>query len=670
MKKTLLILIIFGNIGLIKAQNYHTIDSLKQVLQNQPSLNGTESDTLRLKTSFNIGIKFLNYMPDSARYWFSIYVDTTFSKSKIKETPRRYRINANSLRFLGITYYYLGDYRKAIYSWEKSLKTFLELNSKKNISMCYNNLGVVFDSQGDYLKAIDYYEKSLQIEEELKSKEGIASCLMNLGIVFMNQGGYKKAIEYLEKSLSIKEELNDKSGIARCLINLGSVYNLIKDFTKAVNYYEKAIKIFEDINEKLEISEGLLGLGIIYKEQGKYPYEKDLTVKEVKTPIETDLDDSKLYPKITIPGINKDTSTKSKEKWNVILKQSDLQGILNDVNKDTTLQIERLAAYYFHQLINKYRVSKGTLALYWDERLWLAARNHNVYMKTSHYFITHIQSEKTPYYTGETPWNRVEWVSGIKYFGSGENILAGRFHNNLIESIAMEMAEISFDGWKNSPGHNKNMLSKTYGCQGTAFIYGYDGCGAWFAATTDFGGDKENTKEFDFLEESEIVKKYKNTFVIVDYKIISLNHVEKYKDSIYNIVKSFMPSDTLANDETLKLIASKHILYLETNNTSNTTQSRKKNNFYASTTKKRFLKATKYRTLFYLAKHILIEKCYVIPVTAKEFYDNTMLTKIDKKIKGVFPKKTGILKWGAAVSFKEKNNQYYCIIDIVWIVKK
>ncbi len=98
----------------------------------------------------------------------------------------------------------------------------------------------------------------------------------------------------------------------------------------------------------------------------------------------------------------------------------------------------------FLTLINQYRVDNGLSALTISKTLSAAAEDHSIDMGKNNYF-SHTLADGTT------------WSQNIANHGypsntsRAENIAAGR-----------ESAAGVFDQWKNSPGHNANMLSSTY----------------------------------------------------------------------------------------------------------------------------------------------------------------------------------------------------------------
>jgi len=158
-----------------------------------------------------------------------------------------------------------------------------------------------------------------------------------------------------------------------------------------------------------------------------------------------------------------------------ISTNKDITSLINKSEKDSIAQIERLAALEFHKLINNYRKSKGLSDISWDETLWIATKNHNEWMSEAN-TLSHHQTKRNKYYTGQNPGDRFDYAAGgnSPNSWSGENALYNySAHGESIKEIAKNIVSRSFIQWKNSPGHNQNMLGKSHVTHGTAFkIYG------------------------------------------------------------------------------------------------------------------------------------------------------------------------------------------------------
>ena len=69
------------------------------------------------------------------------------------------------------------------------------VNNKKWMSTALQTQGVSFYFRGDYAKAIDYYTRSLKICEEVEHKRGIALILNSIGEIYFEQRDYMNALE-------------------------------------------------------------------------------------------------------------------------------------------------------------------------------------------------------------------------------------------------------------------------------------------------------------------------------------------------------------------------------------------------------------------------------------------------------------------------------------------
>ncbi len=123
-------------------------------------------------------------------------------------------------------------------------------------------------------------------------------------------------------------------------------------------------------------------------------------------------------------------------------------GALSDRDYSTT----RLNASMARDLINQYRADNGLKPLKLDAELTLAAKAHardlSKWDRISHYGSD-----------GSNPWDRVK-RTGYKAKLAAENVGTGQVN---FEEVLR--------GWKNSPGHNKNLLLGDAEHMGLALVY-------------------------------------------------------------------------------------------------------------------------------------------------------------------------------------------------------
>jgi uncharacterized protein YkwD len=133
---------------------------------------------------------------------------------------------------------------------------------------------------------------------------------------------------------------------------------------------------------------------------------------------------------------------------------------------DAALDAEEQA---FLTLINNYRQQNGLSTLSSTPTMENAAVWMSGDMGANHYF-SHTDS------LGRDPWTRLCDFGYCYNTWKGENIAAG-----------YTTAAAVFDGWRNSPGHNANMLGANFNVIGIGRVYTAGSPYGWYW-TTDFGG--------------------------------------------------------------------------------------------------------------------------------------------------------------------------------------
>ena len=133
-------------------------------------------------------------------------------------------------------------------------------------------------------------------------------------------------------------------------------------------------------------------------------------------------------------------------------------------------------ALRIHELINVQRTAQGLAALATDPVLAGIAENHSEDMAAQNYFSHESLSGQTPTDRGTMAGYTCRKDYGSYYtIGIAENI----FQNNLYTSVTStngvlsydwtspeDIAQSTVDGWMNSPGHKKNILTPTYDREG------------------------------------------------------------------------------------------------------------------------------------------------------------------------------------------------------------
>lgn len=353
-----------------------------------------------------------------------------------------------------------------------------------------------------------------------------------------------------------------------------------------------------------------------------------------------------------------------------IYREGSLYALRKNIGTDTLLMLERMASYHFHQLVNQYRVSKRKKTIYWDDKLWLAARNHNVFMVQNLKHLSHSESKSKPYATGRYPEDRMEYVTyGSREFrfGGFENcavsggmvpgsmdltVFRGETIDDLID-MAIDAAEVFFDIWKHSPGHNANMLEEDHLAHGTSIIFGEVSEYATSVFTqkqkyyapddlnVDFLGEQSDSFIQLFEENGQKHEDYSKGMNRIEFKLfISLTHQFKQREiepdkGLYKLLK-----------------------YIEEHHED------------SHSIEKKYKKATKYAGIFKLMKYKINSLNHSELFNFEEFYSLAGMESIEQFIQNNLSHINHADGWAGKVKIIETGDQFELKIEVFTLTEK
>jgi CHAT domain-containing protein/uncharacterized protein HemY len=207
----------------------------------------------------------------------------------------------NTLNIIGNTYNSLGQYAKAINSFEQALIIKRRLNDPEGQALAFNGLGESHYRLGKYQQAIDFFQKSLAIkmtkdeyigrDRVIKATNGLGNSYYKLGQyqkavdIFQKAfesasffkansfnsagralskiGQYQQAIDYYQKALALARREGNRTDGAISLNELGNVYDKLGDFPKAIDFYQQSLAITKQISDREGEGTALSNLAVI-----------------------------------------------------------------------------------------------------------------------------------------------------------------------------------------------------------------------------------------------------------------------------------------------------------------------------------------------------------------------------------------------------------------------
>jgi tetratricopeptide (TPR) repeat protein len=174
------------------------------------------------------------------------------------------KLKSQTLGNLGITYWYMGDYKKALTAYYEGLEIAEKTGNKIGVSSAYVNIGLVYHDQRDNVNALKYFEKALKLSEELNDIEGLAFNYSNLGLIYLEEKKHDQAIEFFLQSLKHAKSIDNTSSIISVILNLGSAYSAKGENIKALGYLEKGLVLAKEMNSDYQLSLSYGNLGVVY----------------------------------------------------------------------------------------------------------------------------------------------------------------------------------------------------------------------------------------------------------------------------------------------------------------------------------------------------------------------------------------------------------------------
>lgn len=188
------------------------------------------------------------------------------------ETAQQGRCNSciiQALHAMANAYYYLAEYPQARQYYTQAIQASHSINYLPGLITNYTDLGLVYFDLGDYVKALELISKGDKYADQL-GNDGLKSMTLNsLGITQEYLGNLDLAESNYLQSLKIRLKTNDSQGLGYCYNNLGSVAYKKGQFEKALTYHQIALDIRKAAGESYVLTTSLNNLGLVYGKLGK-----------------------------------------------------------------------------------------------------------------------------------------------------------------------------------------------------------------------------------------------------------------------------------------------------------------------------------------------------------------------------------------------------------------
>jgi two-component system, sensor histidine kinase PdtaS len=164
----------------------------------------------------------------------------------------------------------MGHYAIAYdYHWQ-TIKIAEKIANWEVAESGYNGLGTMYTMMGDERKAIQYYQKSIEAAEKWGNKLGVILSKENIVGIYLKAKKHDTALQNVEETYKMAAALGDSNRIAAALSLYGDVEMAMGQSDKAVLKYQKANQLLQKGDNKTLLCKSYLSLGSYYFQQKKY----------------------------------------------------------------------------------------------------------------------------------------------------------------------------------------------------------------------------------------------------------------------------------------------------------------------------------------------------------------------------------------------------------------
>ncbi len=190
-----------------------------------------------------------------------------------------------ALSVLGISHYFVGEYREAIRNYQGSLDVARQIGEKNSESSALNNIGIIYFVWGEYDRALDYYYRALALRRELGDQLGVAKGLNNLANVHHSSGQYEQALTYYLESIAVYQQEGARDFEVGSRNNIGLLYYDTQRYDEALAQFELVLTLEKEIDDKPNRSLALNNMGMVFEARNQWDdalqaYSQALEIRE------------------------------------------------------------------------------------------------------------------------------------------------------------------------------------------------------------------------------------------------------------------------------------------------------------------------------------------------------------------------------------------------------
>jgi CHAT domain-containing protein/tetratricopeptide (TPR) repeat protein len=180
------------------------------------------------------------------------------------------RLEAGINNYAGGMLDLLGNVDKAVEHFQRANKLAHDVGWLQAEGDALVNIGKIYGDQADWQQALSFYEKGLLVfQSKPGSKQAQAIIFNNIGMAYSRSGEQQKALDYLQQALTLHRNGKNKSAETQTLINIARSYRLLRDYPNARTYQSQAQAVLKETANRALEGDLLDEIGLTYFEEGQ-----------------------------------------------------------------------------------------------------------------------------------------------------------------------------------------------------------------------------------------------------------------------------------------------------------------------------------------------------------------------------------------------------------------
>lgn len=260
LKPYLLVLLVLGLVPAVHAQSINhqvVVDSLRK------QLHTTQKPDERAKLLAQIAYAYRYIQPDSA----------VFYGQQVVMPEAKTACNtclAQAHLAMGTAERQLGDYTKALYSYQSALGIYSSLNADPDVASVLDNIGLIHRKQGNYELALQHLQRALDMRTATKDTVAMARSWAVFAKVYTDQRRLVEARDLLNRAIQVFARASLKYELASAYNDLGKTYLQEDDTRTAIRWHLEANIIWRALDDQNQMADAYASFASVYLQKQNY----------------------------------------------------------------------------------------------------------------------------------------------------------------------------------------------------------------------------------------------------------------------------------------------------------------------------------------------------------------------------------------------------------------